>query len=238
MDKDDACPTVPGIPENNGCKGRDCSDVIKREQERLKKLQEEAKEINYNTLSDRIIKDIDFTLLKEKNIIYLVDYELLVCGTGLESSCGGYYEATPIYKNSDFWTEETIMKIYNKTKKNFILGMLFGGMGSGIEFENIPKDISNLNLKNRKTKIFKEGSENEVFMYYKANDTQPIKTLNGLLININKNDFEKKVNVEMLYTTYQNDITLNDNIHHFKRKYLIYQFINNQWELIETKQNF
>ncbi|MBD8083078.1 thrombospondin type 3 repeat-containing protein [Chryseobacterium caseinilyticum] len=244
LDNDDACPTVFGYasdePLKNGCMKEDCKKLYEEEQERLKHLREQGKTIDYTSLADEIIKNIDLSLLKEKNLILVVESEFLECGTipGREYSCNFSRNDTPFYKSSDFWTAETITKIFNKINKNFILGILYDGMGSGIEFENIPNNFSKLNLQNKKIKISKQGSEKEVPIYYKNNITQPIKKLNVLSVNINKNDFGKTVNVEMLYTTYHSDISLANNIHRFNRKYLVYQFINNQWKLIDTKQNF
>lgn len=194
LDKDDKCPTIAGQKEYEGC---DCLRIYNSELERVKKIKEESKNINYKILADRIIQDIDLSQLKENNIIFLTDFTEIGYGNTSGYSCPSSYDATPVYKNSDFWTPESIMKIFKKINKNFVLGTVYGEL----TFEDIPQPLSTINMDSKKVKIIYKGSQTEVSLYYKSeNDSTIVKKYNTLLIKINKNNLDNKIDVEMCYS--------------------------------------
>lgn len=231
LDKDDACPTVAGTPEKNGC-GKDCKKFYEEEQIRLKEFQKDSKETDYKKLSSKIIEDIDLKLLKSKNIVVFNEVILTICGTGWDEYCHHtYLYDTPVFSNVDFWSSETLLKIYNKIPKNIIFASMYYGESSGIEYYSKPildKNFKKINIVN--------GEKEQISVIYPKlkNSNHKVNDCTTLAINIESNELNNIVNTEIAYTTYKSihDIGHQSILskHIFRKKY---QYINNEWKLIE-----
>lgn len=234
LDKDDACPTVPGVVEANGCPQADCKKFYEEGKIRLKKFQDEAKSVDYEKLIDLILDGIDLKMLPSNNLIVFKELRMLECGTGWDKYCHHQYNFnTPIFSTVDFWKEKTILKLYDKIKKNLILALQYNGMGSGVKFDE--KAI--LDKKYQRVKVFCRGDKDAIMYPRFAKIPLAIKDYSTLLIDINKNELENKVEVTIGYTNIK---ILNKELGNISRKNYIYlktyQYINNQWVLIETKK--
>lgn len=234
LDKDDACPTIPGVAEAYGCPQKDCKEFHKEGKIRLEKFQDEAKSVDYEKLIDLILEGIDLKMLPSNNLIVFKEIRMLECGTGWDKSCHHQYNFdAPVFSTVDFWKEKTILKLYDRFKKNLILASQYNGMGSGVEFDEKPI----LDKNYQRVKIF-YGEDKDAIMYPQfAKVPLDIKDYNTLLININKNELESKVKVGIVYSNVRIHNKELGNINRKTYTYLkTYQYINNQWVLIETKK--
>lgn len=231
LDKDDACPTIFGygsdVPGKNGCMKQDCKKLYEEGQIRLKRFVDEPKFVNYDKLREKIIDDISLKLFTADNVVIFNRTQTFICGTGREYYCPVYYDyQTPIFSTRAFWNEEVLTKIYDRFTKNIIFAIKNEGEGSGTEFEEKPI----LNKKNKPVKIVDEyGIERNAILYQKLKNTQAkVSKYNSLFIKITKNDFENKVEVTTSYTN------INDK---YNEVYITtYQYIDNEWIVIETKK--
>lgn len=231
LDKDDACPTVFGYtsddPYRNGCMAQDCKKLYEEGQLRLKRFQEESKLVDYDKLREKIIDDIDLTLFTFRNIVIFTKNLMLICGTGRQYYCPSYYNYdTPVFSTKDFWNEKVILKLYEKLPKNIIFATNNEGEGSGVEYE---KELT-INKISKQVKIInKYGIESDAVLYFKFKENQTkIKNYNSLSIKISKNDFGNKVEVIVGYSKLD---------YRFTHIYTTtYQYIDNEWKVVELKK--
>ncbi|WP_375336400.1 hypothetical protein [Chryseobacterium chendengshani] len=217
LDKDDACPTIYGIKERNGCPDPRirCLEISKKDSISYKNFKIENRNLskNYENLGDLIVKKIS-----EQKDIGLVYIKLFDIGPGC------YYEPSGINPQCS--------STLRSDKYNFLISRLF----SKYVFENIKNKLSLSIL----TSNFFLASQQEMNNYIDMSSEQYnyfAKNFNNTRIKINgpKTDISPQhleVNVSFVEEN-PYDVILDLN----NKKYN-YQFVNNQWKLIETtKQN-
>lgn len=107
----------------------DCNIVWKNNQKLYKLFKKEAKKIDYNSLSQVIIKDLDIKNIQDKNIIFklytteTVYATFTICSSNLNIK-------NPNYNYLDFYTPENIKLLHKKLKKNLYFDF------SDSDFEN------------------------------------------------------------------------------------------------------
>ncbi|MFC3160004.1 Thrombospondin type 3 repeat-containing protein [Chryseobacterium arachidis] len=232
LDYDDACPTTFGYkskdPYKNGCMKDDCDKKFIEWENRLQRFIDESKNVNYDKLKDKIIKELNEKLLPNNDVVVFNDLQYYLCGTtGTDYYCKPHYNfLTPVFTTENFWDEETVLKIYDRLKKNIILAKKTLGEGSSVEFEKKP--VINREYKYSKlTDLYKK--ENDVIVYTKLHHKEKhILKYSTLSIEISKNDLDNKIEVKTLYT---------ENNSWYGRSFItIYQYIDNDWIIIENKE--
>lgn len=88
----------------------------------FKKIITESKYVNYTSLTDKIMDDIDKSLITEDNLIILYHEKLRIDPLD-EEPCFCCYETLaehPVYNDTIFWTKNHIKILVKKLKKNII----------------------------------------------------------------------------------------------------------------------
>ena len=116
-----------------------------------KEILQNFKGLDYNELTKLIIRDIDFNLLKNENVVFDFDN---TCSLIRDGSVGSVYYSkdicetdseNPAFNQTHFWTIETIRKIQKKYQKNLIPYLKFGSgfVTDNTSFESFDEKIRN-----------------------------------------------------------------------------------------------
>lgn len=227
LDKDDACPKVFGIKEENGCPNKnDCSEFFKKEE----KLFDEFKikeQNNYEKISNlrKVIFDNISKKIFKKNSISVFIYTNTFVNDNISNcqSKSTLFHDKSLFLDQLFWNKKAFEQLSKKLDKNIIPQINIGRTKINKELlKNFTEQgyynfIKNFSLS--------ENENPEKSFYYYPSDKNNKKDLIGFNDNIEINlaNYEKdEVNV-IITTVTQNKIDL---------KYK-FNYINNQWKLIE-----
>ncbi|PIF43819.1 thrombospondin type 3 repeat-containing protein [Chryseobacterium sp. 52] len=248
-DKNDACPAVNGPAENNGCPWPDtdgdgipdkddpcptgningcyhnnCSEVYKKEEERLENFKNESKDVNFEKLTNKIISDIDKSFYLDKDLIVLTSYILAI-----EAKAGDCRRENPapVYNGKNFWTIDAINQISDLLRKNISLGSAYQSFSSpdiDIEYN------SDFSLKNVSKFAYKKNIKH-LQTLKKVNQSEGFTDNYGMLMITFTNELGNIVKVHYTYI-------LINRAKPFRKKevHIVYQYLSNDWKILETKE--
>ncbi len=205
-------------------------DNYNEEKQKYETLFGDMKSVNYDDLPKLIIEKFDLKKFNRENLVIYYSNVIGVCGYP-PPRCTPFYQIYPLNEEK-IWTLENIILLQNKIKKNII-----------------PKTTDNfISTENSFFKQFKTSNSSKGIMklsktlYYPNSDREfyyfPYNRKKLLLINnghfyeeadtfqiIIKNINSKKIKVEHQF--------LNEDKKNYSHTF---EYINLQWQLIETKQ--
>lgn len=220
LDKDDACPTVPGSAKYNGCYQKDCDKEIIEEKERISKFKEDSKNVDYNKLTDEILKSIDKKSIDNDNLLVSTQFVLYIEAGG----CSFIKNQSPMYNNSNIWSLEALKKISVLLNKNIIIaGTSQSVHSSKMGLEGVYgyglKKIVNVNYHDQKIAL-------QAIKYFKE-IPKDLKNYGMLMISF-KNELGNIVKTEISYFMIKNASPIN-----VKTYNITYQYVNDNWNIIE-----
>lgn len=217
-----------------------------------KEILQDFKGLDYSELIKLIMRDIDFNLLKSKNIVFNFDntcslirdgsvgsilYSKDICDTDSEN---------PAFNQTHFWTLKTILKIQKKYHKNLIPYLKFGlgFVTDNSEFENFDENIKHYyfddskkiidDVKKEAKGIFIENYKDRIykktFYYFRTDNKELILTMvqgksNFDKLHLSFRNFKNRIVVVKF--EYQDD---------GKPNYISYIFHKTKWNKIPTKK--
>nr|WP_283950720.1 hypothetical protein [Chryseobacterium sp. pc1-10] len=219
-DKDDACP----MGNTNGCYDNNCSEVYKKEQQKLENFKIESKDVNFDKLTNKIVSGIDKGFYPDKKLIVLTSHVLAI-----ESRVGDCRRENPalIYNDKNFWTIGTINQISVLLKKDISVGSAYQSFSSpDIDIEYNP----DFGLKNVSKFAYKKKIKHLETLNKRKLGENPVDNYGMLMIRFT-NDFGNIVKAEYTYTNLQAGKPFSK-----KEIDVTYQYISNDWKVIETKE--
>jgi len=134
-DRNDKCPTVKGIPENDGCPSLKTT-IEKNIKAKIKQLLAEAKTIEYSKLPKQILKDLPLSDLGNAPTFIKTHHMETVCSFGGGIDDKAVYQLHENFTSQKFFNQKTIATIQKKIKTPVILYVQATGYTSGIFFSN------------------------------------------------------------------------------------------------------
>ena len=202
-----------------------------------KKIIKDFGNLEYESLNTKIINDIDFSKISQKNIVFCYEnysYDVARVFIDLNDANQPLNNfKNPAFNQKDFWTIKTLKTLSKKTNKNFIPILDTDKIEDITQFKkslhyNYSRKDPILSLLNK----FKKGKIKEVineFYYFSTENNN---------LELNQNEYEHmeklgKLNIE--FGNYLNKIvtvkfTYNDN----DETYRTYQYQNKNWVEIPT----
>lgn len=214
-----------------------CEKEYKLAKLKYEELFSDVKNVNYETLPETIINNIDLKKINGKSLVLYYSNIFEFCPSGVPNellNCKSFYPEIPYFNEETLWTKKNILFLQSKIKKDIVPKTSFGFLGNKNDF-----------LKQFKTEKYREGmmtrikelyypNSDKKFLYFpfnskkliiaKSNDYLDVYKDTATLKTIVNNISSKQVKIEYIF---ENDHQLN---------YIqIFNFVDNSWKLSETK---
>jgi len=211
----------------------DCIKFHQAEKEKFDSLKNDFQNIDFSKLDKLIIDNINYKKFKKNNIVIYVLKIRTICGNEIDfSKCRSDYNfKNNFYNENIFWDSNSVIYFRDKLKKNLIPAIFFYGFG-GRSDKYFSKKIDNLfeynltsfkvkDLKKENLNFFKQNNKEYVFIKYRKLPFDLIKS-DKIYIDF-KNFLNKIVQIEIYY----NEEVI--------PQILRFQYVNNNWEVLESK---
>ncbi|MFP7656550.1 hypothetical protein [Chryseobacterium proteolyticum] len=208
----------------------DCTEYDKKIEQAYHKLIEDSKTIDYSGLKDLIVENINPNNFKYDNLKIYLKKVRTICGAEIDfSMCSPKKNLMdPLYNETIFWDEETIIGINEKLNRNLIFAVKYYGFGNSEAFvsnEEYGKRYTTNKLREYITHQ-KKGIYQERSFYY-------LPSGRNTKIDIENSDY-----LSLQFRNYAADIIVVKYEINYADFFKAFQYKNNEWEEIDNKEEF
>ncbi|MCS4303281.1 hypothetical protein [Chryseobacterium sp. BIGb0232] len=206
----------------------DCTEFYKEGKIYYDKLTAEKNKIDYSTLSELAIEDLNLNNIPSDNLIIIMTGIINItggCPFDFITECHHNLNLTnPNYDENNFWDIKTINKLSNITHKNIIFKRLRGDVHNTLYFINEKMGIPNKEVYQYILSASHGGTESQKY-FYQPYPGKPFSLKNTHSIYLTfSNYFGNIVRIDVLY---------NFGTAYSQRDVLTYQYHKKEWKLIK-----